>query len=121
ILAVKDNQPTLHAEVQAAFAQAPTPPLRLSRRTTTFEKGHGRYEQRTVQVLPARDSPSTAQSALWVGGLSLVMVTRVVWEQATETPRTEGRYFLSSRPPLARRLGSAIRPTGALRTAYTGC
>jgi hypothetical protein len=27
ILAVKDNQPTLHAEIQAAFAQAPTPPL----------------------------------------------------------------------------------------------
>ena len=38
ILAVKDNQPTLHAEVQAAFAQAPTPPLRSSRRTTTVEK-----------------------------------------------------------------------------------
>jgi predicted transposase YbfD/YdcC len=109
ILAVKDNQPTLHAEVQAAFAQAPTPPLRSSRRTTTFEKGHGRYEQRTVQVLPARDYLSTAQSALWVGVLSLGMVTRLVWEQATETPRTEVRYFLSSLPPLARRLGGAIR------------
>jgi len=68
ILAVKDNQPTLHAEVQAAFAQAPTPPLRSSRRTTTVEKGQGRYEQRTVQVLPARDYLSTAQSALWGGG-----------------------------------------------------
>ena len=109
ILAVKDNQPTLHAEVQAAFAQAPTPPWRSSRRTPTFEKGHGRYEQRTVQVLAARDYLSTAQSALWVGVLSLVMVTRMVWEQATETPRTEVRYFLSRLPPLARRLGSAIR------------
>ena len=68
ILAVKDNQATWHAEGPAAFAQAPTPPLRSSRRTTTVEKGQGRYQQRTVQVLPARDYLSTAQSALWGGG-----------------------------------------------------
>jgi predicted transposase YbfD/YdcC len=109
ILAVKDNQPTLHTELQAAFAQAPAPPLRSSRRTTTFEKGHGRYEQRTVQVVPAREYLSAAQSAVWAGVLSLVMVTRVVWEQASEARSTEVRYFLSSLPPVARRLGSAIR------------
>lgn len=109
ILALKDNQPTLHAEVQAAFAHAPAPPLRSSRCTTTFEKGHGRYEQRTVQVLPAQEYLSAAQAALWAGVLSVVMVTRVVWEQARETPSTEVRYFLSSLPPVARRLGSAIR------------
>jgi len=109
ILAVKDNQPTVHAEVQAAFAQAPAPPLRSSRRTTTFEKGHGRYEQRTVQVVPAREYLSAAPAALWAGVLSLVMVTRVVWEQATEGSSMEVRYFLSSLPPVARRLGSAIR------------
>jgi hypothetical protein len=67
ILAVKDKQPTLHAEVQAAFAQAPTPPLRSSCRTTTVEKGHGRDEQRTVQVLLARDSLSAVQRARWGG------------------------------------------------------
>ena len=55
VLAVKDNQPTLHGAVQAAFAQAPAPKLRSARRATTFEKGHGRAEQRTVQVLPARE------------------------------------------------------------------
>ena len=109
ILAVKDNQPTVHAELQAAFAQAPAPQLRSSRRTTTFEKGHGRYEQRTVQVLPARDYLAAAQRALWTGVLSLVMVTRVVWEQASEAQSTEVRYFLSSLPPVARRIGSAIR------------
>jgi predicted transposase YbfD/YdcC len=37
------------------------------------------------------------------------MVTRVVWEQAREGPSTEGRYFLSSLPLVARRMGSAIR------------
>lgn len=109
VLAVKDNQPTLHAELQAAFTQAPAPPLRSSRCTTTFEKGHGRYEQRTVQALPAREYLSAAQSAGWAGVLSLVMVTRVVWEQETERQSTEVRYFLSSLPPVARRLGAAIR------------
>jgi len=109
ILAVKANQPTLHTELQAAFAQTSVPKLRSSRRATTFEKGHGRYEQRTVQVLPAREFLSAAQTALWAGVLSLVMVTRVVWEQATEAQSTEVRYFLSSLPPMARRMGSAIR------------
>jgi predicted transposase YbfD/YdcC len=109
VLAVKGNQPTLHAEVQAAFAQAPAAPLRSSRRTTTWERGHGRREQRTVEVLPAREYLSAAQQALWVGVLSIVMVTSVVWEQATGRERTEVRYFLSSLPPVARRLGAVIR------------
>ena len=109
ILAVKDHQPTLHAELQAAVVEAPAPKLRSSRRATTFEKGQGRYEQRTVQVLPAREYLSAAQSALWAGVLTRVMVTRVVWEQATAGQSTEVRYFLSSLPPHARRVGSAIR------------
>jgi predicted transposase YbfD/YdcC len=108
-LAGKANQPTVQAELQVAFAQAPAPKLRSSRYTTRFEKGPGRYEQRTVQALPAQEYLAEAQRALWAGVLSLVMVTRVVWEQATEGPSTEVRYFLSSLPPVARRIGSAIR------------
>ena len=61
ILAVKDNQPTLHAEIQAAFATAAPPPARSSRLYTTEDQGHGREEQRTVQVLPARGALSAAQ------------------------------------------------------------
>ena len=109
VLAVKGNQPTLHTALQDAFAHAPTPKLRSSRQTTTFEKGHGRYEQRTVEVLPAREYLSEAQRARWAGVVSLVMVTCRVWEQATERQSTEVRYFLSSLPPVARRIGSAIR------------
>jgi hypothetical protein len=52
ILAVKDNQPTLHAEIQAAFAQAAPPPLSSRRGYRTTETGHGRHEHRTVRVLP---------------------------------------------------------------------
>jgi predicted transposase YbfD/YdcC len=109
ILAVKDNQPTLHAEIQAAFATAATPPARSSRLYTTEEQGHGREEQRTVQVLPAHGHLSSAQRAAWLGVLTLVMVTRVVWCEATGMESIEVRYFLSSLPPNARRSGAAIR------------
>jgi predicted transposase YbfD/YdcC len=109
ILAVKDTQPTLHAELQAAFVQAPAPKLRSSRVATTFDKGHGRYEQRTVQALPAREYLSAAQGALWGGVLSVVMLTREVGCQATGAQSTQVSYFLSSLPPNARHLGRAIR------------
>ena len=109
ILAVKDNQPTLHAELQGAFAQKDPPPPRSTRGYRTTETGHGRHEHRAVQVLPARGHLSTAQSAAWVGVLSLVMVTRVVGCQATGVESTEVSYFLSSLRPNARRIGTAIR------------
>ena len=109
ILAVKDNQPTLHAEIQAAFATAATPPVRSARRYTTEDHGHGREEQRTVQVLPARGVLSAAQLAAWIGVLTVVMVTRVVWCEATGVESIEVSHFLSSLPPNARRIGTAIR------------
>jgi predicted transposase YbfD/YdcC len=109
LLAVKDNQPTLHAEIQAAFATAATPPARSPRLYTTEDQGHGRDEQRTVQVLPARGQLSAAQCAAWLGVLTIVMVTRVVWCEATGMESIEVSYFLSSLRPNARRIGAAIR------------
>jgi predicted transposase YbfD/YdcC len=109
ILAVKDNQPTLHAEIRAAFATAATPSARSPRIFTTEDEGHGREEQRTVQVLPARGHLAAAQCAAWLGVLTIVMVTRVVCCAATGKESLEVRYFLSSLPPHARRIGTAIR------------
>jgi predicted transposase YbfD/YdcC len=109
ILAVKDNQPTLHAEIQAAFSTAATPPARSPRLYTTQDQGHGREEQRTVQVLPVHGHLSAAQCAAWLGILTIVMVTRVVCCAATGEESLEVRYFLSSLPPNARCISSAIR------------
>src|SRR5262244_150894 len=92
IVAVKENQPTLHAEIQAAFATAPTPPARSPRLYATEEQGHGGDEQRTVQVLPAHGHLSAAQLAAWLGVLTLVMVTRVVCCEATGVESLEVRY-----------------------------
>src|SRR5262245_58834969 len=120
LLAVKDTQPPLPAELQAAFATAATPPARSSGLYTTDEQGHGREEQRTVQVLPARGHLWSAQRVAWLGVLTLVMVTRVVWCEATGMESSEVGYFLSSLPPNARRLGAAIRDHGSMENGLHG-
>lgn len=106
VLSVKDNQPTLHADLQAAFATAQLG-LPSHRDYTTEESGHGRHERRTVRVLPAKGA--LAQLSAWLGVLTLVMVVRAVTCQATGVVTTEVSYFISSLRPNARRLGKAIR------------
>src|SRR3954463_11021815 len=54
LLGAKENQPTLYAEIQTAFATAAKQGRTPHRVYATEESGHGRHEQRTVQVLPAR-------------------------------------------------------------------
>jgi predicted transposase YbfD/YdcC len=109
IVGVKDNQPTLHAAIQAAFVAAQAKPTPRSRAYTTEESGHGRQEQRSVHVLAAVDHlPETLFTAWW-GLLTLVMVVRVVTCQTTGVVSREVSYFISSLRPNARRIGSAIR------------
>ena len=107
VLAVKGNQPTLEADLAAAFAHPDPQRSSASRAETTEETGHGRHERRTVRVLPAKGRVS--QGDAWRGLLTLVMVTRVVTCQATGAVTTEVRYFISSLRPNARRIGKAIR------------
>ena len=107
VLSVKDNQPTLHAEVQLAFLDARAAPRAAGREYTTEESGHGRHERRTVRVLP--EAELVSQRVAWVGLLTLVMVTRVVTCAATGAITTEVGYYISSLRPNARRLARAIR------------
>jgi predicted transposase YbfD/YdcC len=108
LLAVKANQPTLHAEIQAAFATAETT-ASPQRKYTTEDSAHGRHEQRTVQVLRAARYLSVSQLSAWLGLLTLVMVIRVVTCQATGVTTTETSYFISSLRANAGRIGRAIR------------
>jgi len=109
IFSVKDNQPNMHADMQASFAAAENGPTSSPRKYTTENRDHGRHERRTVQVLPAADYLSASQLAAWLGLLTLVMVVRVVTCQATGVTTTEVSYFISSLRPNARRIGAAIR------------
>lgn len=107
VLAVKDNQPTLHAEVREAFVSALDNEVAQLRRYGCEEKGHGRRERRVVWVLPAAKYLS-CQGA-WLGLLTLVMVLRVVTCPVSGVETIETRYFISSLRPSARRLGRVIR------------
>jgi predicted transposase YbfD/YdcC len=109
ILPVKDNHPTFHSEIQAAFAAAETSPTTSHRKYTTEDKDHGRHERRTVQVLAAADYLPKSRLDAWMGLLTLVMVIRVVTCQATGVVTTEMSYLISSLRPNARRIGGAIR------------
>jgi predicted transposase YbfD/YdcC len=106
VLAVKDNQPTLPAEIATAFAKAAVTASRL-RRDTTEKEGQGRIEKRTVTVLPAKRLAT--QQGWWIGLATLVMVVREITCKTTGKLTTAMSYSISSLRPNARELGKAIR------------
>lgn len=109
VLAVKDNQPTLHEQVSAYFGeqlQADAPDRKLRRHRET-ETSHGRTETRETLVAPApRELVATG---LWAGLASIVLVVRHSVDHATGKASDEVRCFVSSLPAKARRLADAIR------------
>jgi predicted transposase YbfD/YdcC len=107
VLAVKDNQPTLHAEVCQAFETALESDALQLRQHSTEEVGHGRHERRVVWVLPAAQYLSGR--AAWVGLATLVLVLRVATCPLTGAEAVEVRHFISSLRPSARRLARVIR------------
>jgi len=109
ILAAKDNQPTLSAEIGASFAKAAGKPQPARREYTTVDNGHGRQERRTVRVLPAAGNLSPQTRKAWLGLLTLVMVVREVTCASTGAVSREVSYFISSLKPDARKIGQAIR------------
>lgn len=108
VLALKENQPELHALVAHHFALVAAgmadPPV--THRTIT--KNHGRLEVRTCQVT---DDPAVRAwldpAHHWPRLRSLVAITgeRRIGDQTT----SETRYYLASLPPDAVRIAAAIR------------
>jgi predicted transposase YbfD/YdcC len=107
VLAVKDNQPTLHAEVRQAFTMALEAEDPRLRQHSAEETCHGRHERRVAWVLPA--SRHVSGRAAWVGLCTLVMVLRVVTCQVSGVETVEVHHYISSLRPSARRLAQAIR------------
>lgn len=109
VLALKDNQPTLHAQVADYFVQqleADIPDKNL-RHHREVEKSHGRTETRETYVAPA--PKQMVAPGTWVGLASMVMVIRHCIDHATGKATDEVRYFISSLPAKAKRLASAVR------------
>jgi len=107
VLALKDNHPTLAAEVAVAFEEHLASP-EAEQGPGYFhqqETSHGRTVERDVFVIPA---PQTLHGhANWPGLVSLVMMITRSITGATETGFV--RYFLSTLPARARRHARVIR------------
>jgi predicted transposase YbfD/YdcC len=107
VLALKDNQPTLAAQVATYFleqAEAGNSGVRCHRQV---EAGHGRTETRETFV--ARAPAEVRATGAWAGLATVVMVLRHCIDHATGKASDEVRYYLSSLPARARRLADAVR------------
>jgi predicted transposase YbfD/YdcC len=107
LLAVKENQPTLHADIVAAFADAEEIGFRGVQHDshTTKESGHGRQEERRYTVLYDLDGLSTRDD--WEGLTSAVRVVRSRRQGDKESE--EVAYYISSSTEEAKVLARGIR------------
>ena len=110
LLAVKDNQPKLRAELEAAFAFADAATDALETCVDT-DKGHGRVEERRTVVL--RETGWLTTERRFPGALRLPRVACILRvetrTQLADRCRREARYFISSARLTARQAADAVR------------
>jgi predicted transposase YbfD/YdcC len=107
VLAVKDNQPTLRADLQQVFEDGlNTDFAHVDHDThTTVETAHGRITERTYHAIEIpHDHP---QRKRWRDLQTLVLATSCVTRGEKETWET--RAFISDLRPRAKSLGDAVR------------
>jgi predicted transposase YbfD/YdcC len=107
VLAAKDNQPTLHADLQQVFEDGLNSDFAdVDHDThTTVEAAHGRLTERTYHAIAIpRDHP---QRKRWRDLRTLVLATSCVTKGGEETWET--RMFISDLRPRAKSLGDAVR------------
>jgi predicted transposase YbfD/YdcC len=119
LLAVKDNQPTLHADLQGAFADLFARDFEGVPHDVfvTEETSHGRQEERVYLALYETDGLSTA--ADWVDLKTLVKVLRIRRHQGQES--VEEAYYISSRAAPAARLAEGIRTHWSIENGQHWC
>ena len=108
LLTVKANQPTLQAEIQAAFEQAfETDYAGLDHDTyTRTEQAHGRQEKRTYTIIT--NPPAFPAQADWPG-LRVIGLCYCERRRPGKKVEEELRYFIGSKPAKARYYGNALR------------
>jgi predicted transposase YbfD/YdcC len=116
LLAVKDNQPTLHAEIESYFETAPATETNTA---GTLDKGHGRLEMRTHKVSKAVDwvgSERAYPGARRFPGLAAIAIVEAQVEKKDKTSR-ERRSYISSRQLSAEAFGEAVRSHWAIENS----
>jgi predicted transposase YbfD/YdcC len=108
LLAVKANQPTLCAEIEAAFAAAQKGAIDAA---VDYDKGHGRIEQRTTSVL--REVDWLEGDRRFPGELRLPGAATIIRVEANiqrgAKSHTETRYYISSAILAAEKAAHAVR------------
>ena len=108
VLAVKDNQPTLHQAIKELFSDERQGDLLKMphREHQTSDRGHGRKDERCyVLAKIPRDFPLSDQ---WPGIKAVGMAVRVT-EKSDGTTSGDVRYFISSRYLSGKRFAQAVR------------
>lgn len=108
LLAVKANQPTLRADVEACFEDAPPAVIDSH---IEHDKGHGRIERREVSVLREVDWLSGDRrfpGELRLPDVACLVKVRAEIERGGQT-RSETRYYISSAALDAARAAQAVR------------
>ena len=108
LLAVKANQPTLHKDIEACFEDAPPGTVETF---TEHDKGHGRIEQRDIDVI--QDTGWLSGDRRFPGELRLPGAATIVRVrtriQRGQMLHTETRYYISSATLTAARAAAAVR------------
>lgn len=107
LLAVKGNQGLLFRDIKACFADES-----LERDTNTSEnKGHGRIEKRTCEVMGGPDVITRLRHKNnWVSLHTIVKVTAKRTSQTSGEITEQSRYYLCSlKEPSAERIQQAVR------------
>lgn len=116
LLAVKANQPTLRAEIEAFFADADPAALDSA---VDIDKGHGRVEQRTVTV--AHEVDWLNGERRFPGELRLPNVATIIRvgsrAELKDHGRFETRYYVSSAKLSAIRAAEAVRSHWAIENS----
>jgi predicted transposase YbfD/YdcC len=113
LLAVKDNQPTLHAEIKSYFDTAPSNQVE---RSQVVEKGHGRLEIRTHTVSHEVDWMTAERS--YPGAFRFPKLTTIAMVESRiergDKIETERRSYISSRILAAEAFADAVRSHWAI-------
>lgn len=108
LLAVKANQPTLRADIEACFEDAPVNSVDTY---TEHDKGHGRIEQRDIAVIG--DVGWLSGERRFPGEWRLPDAASIIRIRARvqrgQTMHAETRYYISSAALSAERAGQAVR------------
>lgn len=102
VLMVKANQKELSQQVKKLFSIEP-----VKDSFTEHDMGHGRIESRTCQVIDHLTFFDDKQQ--WKGLSSIVRVISERTKKQTGFTTTEERYYISSLPADAQKIGSCIR------------